>query len=572
MNNNLFNPMNGTSQLKIALLGNPRVCLDWSAEQLRALADIGFNAVQLNLAWLCRPHDEALNLRDVVTIPGEEENNRVAERRVELQHRSTLAKKFGFRTLFHFGSPFMWRNPYTGEIRRKWLDDNNNRDDQWYDVLNPLVVEHETTLLREFRRQFPEVDDILVYTYDQDAWQVSEFGKSKYSRGIPLHKRIPGYLKALHQVWTEGREDGAIMWWEPWELSAGQIYKCLPELPRRGFGLILHNNIAEVQVAMPVDIWYRNTVRICRKFGIPVVGEGFFCSMTEEIEPLSIPCPRLVDEQFLTMTGVSGIVGIKEYYGVLPLIPDLNLDIFRARLVNPEGSTEELLDIITQRFGNLQRKVLQLLGSLSNAIQVYPWDATWFARLAGLADIDHGWSGATVGRLMVETPSWRSSRCAHFMMTDDRQPHPFVLEDVGLRCELATEDMEKALSICDNLLTELPKGPDQKMFKRIRKDGNKFKRIGKSYALHLKETNVAKMLRDDLKAGRPMMPRLLEEMERLLEADVKNQRYQGYIMDKGRVLQMRELFKKDPESFVRNHLVPTEQTILEKGYFSMTTR
>ena len=88
----------------------------------------------------------------------------------------------------------------------------------------------ETALLAEFRTQFPEVEDILVYTFDQDAWQAYEFGPSKFSRGIPLHERVPPYLRALHKIWTAGRRGKARMWWEPWELSSGQVYKMLPGL------------------------------------------------------------------------------------------------------------------------------------------------------------------------------------------------------------------------------------------------------------------------------------------------------------------------------------------------------
>ena len=46
--------------------------------------------------------------------------------------------------------------------------------DSWYDILNPKVRDHELDLLREFSRRFPDVEDILVYTYDQDAWETPE--------------------------------------------------------------------------------------------------------------------------------------------------------------------------------------------------------------------------------------------------------------------------------------------------------------------------------------------------------------------------------------------------------------
>jgi len=563
-----FSANHGSLQLRIALLGNPCVHLDWNEQEVSRLAQSGFNAVQLNIAWLSRPYDEALNLRDVVTVPGDPEEPRVAERRTELRRRCALARRFGLRTLFHFGSPFMWRNPYTGQIDRTFNEQNNyfNTADPWFDTLNPLVLTYESKLLQEFRCQFPDVDDILVYTYDQDAWQAKEFGNSKYSRGIPLHTRLPNYLQALHRIWTEGREDSAMLWWEPWELSAGQIYACLPRLPRSGFGLMLHSNIAEVQIVRPVDVWFRNMGWVCRELGLPIVGEGFFGAMTEEIEPFSIPCPRLMDEQFRTLTSVPSVVGIKEYYGVLPLAADLNLDMLRARLAHPTASTERLLTMITRRFGRQKARVRAMMELLAEAFRLYPWDASWFARETGRADIDHGWSGATVRGQLCETPSWNSSRRAHFMMTDDLQPHPFLLEDVQLRCTASAQRMDAALEICQGLLSRFPNDVDRLQFEQIRRDLDRFKRVTVSYALHLRETNVAQMLREDLQAGRPMMPSLLEEMGRLLEADVANQ--EGH----GRVLEMSELFFRDPEAFIRTQLVLTEQTILEKGHHTLTTR
>lgn len=561
---------NGSLQLRVALLGDPCDYPEYTEEKLKALIDIGFNAIQINIAWLRRPHDEALNLRDVVTVHEEREEPRVAERRIELLRRNAMAKKLGMRTIFHFGSPFMWRNPYTGEIDRNFTDRNNHNhfttDDPWYDTLNPLVVKHEAELLREFRISFPDVDDILVYTYDQDTWKTSEFGNSKFSRGIPLHERLPDYLKVLHEIWTNGREEKSIMWWEPWELSAGQIYKCISCLPRKGFGMMLHNNIAEVQMARPVDVWFRNVARMCMDLGIPVVGEGFFSSATEEIEPLSIPCPRLVDEQLLGMTGVKGVTGVKEYFGITPLKPDLNLAIFELRLKNKNASTDELLDIISGRFGPLRTEARKLLDLLSDAIQYFPWDASWFARLAGTADIDHGWSGATVRGQICETPSWESTRRSHFMMTDDRQPHQFLLEDVQLRCEMTVECLEQAIDVCSTLESKLLEQDYIRLILQIKNDTDKLRRVAKSYALHLRETNVAGMIRNDIEAGRPAQSHLLEEMGKLLAADVENQYF------KGTVLEIRELFRQNPEEFISNYLIPLDKSVYEKGFHTMTTR
>jgi len=548
----------------VALLGNPVSYEPWSQEKLQKLKDAGFNAIQLNTAWLSRPHDEALNLRDVVALSEDEETSRGRERRAQLKERCAMAKAAGFRTIFHFGSPYMWRNPETGEVKHN-TPQAFQAVPPWFDSSNPKVVEYETALLRKLRLEMPDVDDILVYTYDQDAWQASEFGLGP-SRGVPLHKRLPAYLHALHREWTNGREGTHTMWWEPWELSAGQVLKCMPDLPRKGFGLMLHSNIAEVQIASPVDVWLRNTGRVAEELGIPVVVEGFFSAATEEIQPLYFPFPRLTDEQHVAMLKVPGCDGVKEYFGIIPTEDDLNLAIFTARVNNPTSSTQELLQEITARFGDRQSDVLKLMEHLADGMQLFPWDVSWYARLAGTADVRHSWRAAAIRGQQVETPSWESTRRAHFMKTDDRQPHPFLLEDVQLRCEMAVAELDDALTVGRSLLTGLEKAEQKKWLEKTLTDVEKFRRVALSYALHIRESNAALLLRADLNEGRSMTPHLIAEMRGLLDADVKNQDN-----DTTAVL-MRDLFKRSPEEFLKNHLLPHDKDLRERGIFTLTTR
>jgi hypothetical protein len=481
-----------------------------------------------------------------------------------------LARQHGLRTLFHFGSPYMDRKPYTGDVPRIAQNVDSVTFDSWYDILNPKVRGHELALLREFRREFPEVDDILVYTYDQDAWQTPEFQYNKFSYGIPLSERLPGYLEALHQIWTEGRTGKARLWWEPWELSAGQVYAVLPKLPRSDFGLMIHANIAEAQLAMPVDVWFRNTARMCRDLGIPVVAESFFASATEEIEPLFLPAPRLVDEEYEAFAQVPGVIGIKEYYGINTTVPDLDLDLLQARLRDPARSTDDLLADITRRFGAAQADVRAYLGLLSDALQSYPWDASWHGREVGRASTDHGWKGAAIPGAMPSTPSWESTRHARFMKTDDAQPHFWMLEDVQLRCKMTADLLDQASDLSSRLLGKLSTPGDRAQFQAIQKSVDVFRRVARSFALHLRETNVAQMLRQDVEAGRPPTVALVKELGQLLDADVANQ--QGH----GRVVEMRRLYLEDPGAFVRRYLIPTDGThasaISDNGFYTLTTR
>jgi len=562
----LFSQATHPPDIRIAILGDPSHQVTWTDEAMEKLKAIGFNEVQLNLAWGSRPFGEALDLIDVVTVPGEHELAGTAERQAELKRRMALAKRHGLRILFHFGSPYMDRNPYTGDVPRIPYHVDDTTFDSWYDVLNPKVRDHEVALLREFRQQFPEVDDILVYTYDQDAWETPEYQYNKFSYGIPLSDRLPGYLAALHETWTEGRNGKARMWWEPWELSAGEVYTVLPKLPHSDFGLIIHSNIAEAQLALPVDGWFRNTARMCRSLALPVIAESFFVSASEEIEPLSIPSPRLVDEEYAAFLRVPGIVGIKDFYGINTSVPDFDVDLLQARLQNPARSTTELERDITVRFGPAQADVLAYLDLLSDARQTYPWDASWFGREVGRASTDHGWSAATIRGMSADTPSWESTRHAMFMKTDSAQPHFWMLEDVQLRCQLAADILGKASDLGARIIAELPDSHDKAQFQQIQTDVDVFRRVSRSYALHLRETNIAQMLRQDLAAGRPMTPALVDELHRLLDADVENQ--QGI----GRVVEMRRLYVQSPEDFVRRYLIPTGTNPNEKGNFTLTTR
>jgi hypothetical protein len=136
---------------------------------------------------------------------------------------------------------------------------------------------------------------------------------------------------------------------------------------------------------------------------------------------------------------------------------------------------------------------------------------------------------------------------------------------VQLRCEIAADHIAAAQKLLPRLI-EKSTGDDRAMFQRLRGDLDHFRRVAMSYALHLRETQLARILRDDLAANRPLTGRAVEEMKQRLDADVENQN--GH----GRVVQMRDAFKADPPKFVTEHLVPTDKTVLEKGHFTLTTR
>ena len=61
----------------IAIMGSPQ-CPEheWTDERLEELKNLGFNTMQLNIAWGGRPNDEALNLEDILLFPERIKNGR----------------------------------------------------------------------------------------------------------------------------------------------------------------------------------------------------------------------------------------------------------------------------------------------------------------------------------------------------------------------------------------------------------------------------------------------------------------------------------------------------------------
>lgn len=122
------------------------------------------------------------------------------ERFEAIAYRARQAKKYGFRTLFHFGAPRM-------DILYRTLADPAELDRQTclYSVQREKVIQKYEDLLRQLAAKIPEVDDILMYTFDQEAWVGDEFGNDELAQGVPLSHRLPPFLQRLSRCWKEQR-------------------------------------------------------------------------------------------------------------------------------------------------------------------------------------------------------------------------------------------------------------------------------------------------------------------------------------------------------------------------------
>jgi hypothetical protein len=467
-----------------------------------------------------------------------------------LRDRIKLEKEAGLRTIFHFGAPYNAHSRY-GDAPPNCLMDGKT----------PARYAH---LLEAFGQEFPGVDDILIYTYDQDAWLCNEFGTCPRCRGIPLHERLVPFLQHVVSTWSKINPQGRV-WWEPWELSAGQVYECVLRMDSSGFGLSIHSNMAEAMSTLPVDRWFKNVCNLASQRGIPVVGETFLGGASEELEPYCYLAYPLVTLRGLrTFAAVPGLKGMKEYYGLIPTIDDPNLRMTALFFSNPGVDDETALKTLASPYGEVQADMIRFWKLTSEAMELFPWEASWFIREVGRCDPVHSMSAAIIRGQQAHTPAWESGRRAIFMKTDNLESDSWMLEDVQLRCDLAADRMGKALEVGQSIEPRMPQQFRLDYAEDLKQLAG-FRQRTLSYVYHLRETNLARMMRALRDKGEPIPDLMRREMTAVLKADQQNEQQAEPI---GAAL---ALLAADPDAFLKTYFVVTREAA-SKGIFSLTSR
>lgn len=508
--------------MRCAHIGNP-ACPDVSFDNiaLRRLKALGFNTLQLNIAWGCRPGDEPLNLEDILS-PTDTPDERQRRWFDEIACRAALAHAEGLRTIFHFGAPRM-----TGALYQLLSDPPTlTQSTEENAVQKEEIIQKYEYLITLLARRIPQVDDLLLYTFDQEAWIGDEFGDGALAAGVPLHKRLPPFLQRLAARWAAERPDGRL-WWEPWEISAGSIYTMLPELPQENFGLMLHSNIAEVQKANPADRWLRNTALLAGELGIPVCGEVFLSGANEETEPLQCAfAPALVWEQIHRLQELE-LYGIKEYFGTRPDMPaELDLAMAGICFADPTLGESEALAALAARWPKAAA-LPAAMHAAHKGLALFPWDLTW--RWRAICRQHTAWHPYTAWQVpgeVADSPSWRSTRRAVFMMTaDEPEHHPWLIEDISLRCRTAAQAMREAAEGY-MLAADQCTGADAdaaQTFAAAAADFTRFSAVAMDQALHAEGTLCARHIRRFAEKG-CVPAHLIARMHETLAADAENQR------------------------------------------------
>ncbi len=546
---------------KIAILGCPsQPDVQWTYENVSRLKALGFNAVQLNIAWGSRPADEALNLEDILLLPGMENEERhetsdpgrIAERAAELKGRAKICKDLGLHTLFHFGAPYNGISGYRNEKLSRCL-------------LDKETPQYYVKMLEAFTEEFRDVDDILVYTYDQDAWLCDEFGQCENCYGMPLDQRVVEFINLLGGVWNSHRTDGRL-WWEPWELSAGQILQCIGRLNPKFIGLMLHSNIAEVMAALPVDRFVKNACQMAERRDIPVVIEGFLGAASEELEPFRhMSYPLVTLRQLKAIAQVGGVVGIKEYYGLLPGKEDPNLRMTSLFFENCGIDEGDALRVLSTLYGSCKAEIAEYWNYCSSGMELFPWEVSWFARKQGYSDIRHTMNAAFLRGQMCHTPSWESSRRCIYMKTDDQDPEPWLLEDIQLRCLMSADQLSKALKLGQNLVHAIPREIADD-FEAGLDELSRFAKVCLAYAYHIRETNLTFLIKKRHEAKAEIPLHIIDELKDILKKDKINQGESEEIDAALKILDT------NLDEFLKRYFTNPEKDEWVKGPHSFTSR
>lgn len=549
---------------RVAHLGCPiEPEVPWNEDSFKRLKDLGFNTVQLNIAWGFRPGDEPLNLEDVVDLPtalretlgqtvplkSDQSPQRIRQRREDLRDRIRLCRKFGMRSIFHFGAP------YNGD---------HTEDAPPNCLLDGKTSSRYLRLLEEFASRYPGVDDILIYMYDQNAWLCSEFGPCPRCSGIPLNKRVVPFINAMAAIWRTKNPEGRV-WWEPWELSSGQVLRSIQDLDPAGVGLALHCNIAEVMATMPVDRWLENCCNLASQHNIPVIVEYWLGGPSEELVPYThLSHPLVTLRGLRKIAALPKVSGIKEYYGLLPFKEDPNLRMTSLFLKHPGIDEGEALRRLATPYGKAAKGVIRFWQLTSQGMELFPWNAGWLIRRIGKSNPIHSLSAAYARGVPWHTPSWVSTRRAIYMKADHSEPDPWMLEDIQLRCELAAERLGSAWQHGLNIKDRIPPALAKDFAQNLAELGQMQRRV-LAYGYHCRETNLVTAMRALRANGHDIPARLTTELMAVLKADQENQG-SGNPIDTAI-----ELLESDLESFLETYFVVSEDRV-SKGYHSFTSR
>lgn len=442
------------------IVGNPsfygKGFREYTPDTFSKMKQYGFDTVFVNIAWsrpdidVVIPEHIAVSERFPLISPPDAE-----ERFCLFRERACNAKAAGMKTFALFGIP-EYREydklPPEYSVLKGASQSPIAPFASITCISRPEVLDLYAELFTQILTRVPELDGLLVYNYDELADVCDEDSDCPYCRGIPAEKRIPKFLNALYARIKNIKPD-IELWWEPWELSAAQVYMTMKELDT-SIGIACHSTINEVYFINEGDTWLRITAAMAKEQGRKFIAEVFIGGSGEDLGIVAgYPCPRLVYRQMLALGNTPGICGIKEYFGNAVPYFSVNEAVFAAcnrTDVFPEYET--MIGKIASAYTDSTSPLIKFWELTSNAIEMIPWEISWVMRLSNyLIYLPDYWGKISFANLMRtpwDSPSWLSSRRSYYIITSNTANYNHRLAtDLCTRFDLAIEYIDEALNI-----------------------------------------------------------------------------------------------------------------------------
>lgn len=510
------------------MVGNPDFpTVEWNDEQMQILKDMGMNFVQMNIAWNGEPGGEPLNLDHM--------NEDMIKK---FQYRVKQMKKFGLKGMPHFGMPRLKMSKHVGNITPYMTPAC---------IQDPDTMSENWSMMEKLMKACPEIDDYMIYTYDQHAWLCSEFGNCPKCSGVPLDERLPKFINDFKKRMALVNPN-VTFWWQPWELSLGQIAEVLYKIEPSNFGLMINTAGSESYFNNLDNYWVRGIGAIAEELNIPIIGEIQTAGSGVGGVPLQrVSCPSLVKRQIDIVKKLPTFVGIKEHYGYAFEKYSSNMIFLTEYLKDTEADVDTLLEKTALHYGKETVPYLVEAWKISEvAMDFIPFEFVYlYSNICGYSS-KHNFDVPMVQGVHADTPAWESDRRAFFLITHDIEYHPWALENAALKFKQAgtrfkkcCELMQKALLVCTERKEDL---------KETIADMIQLKQATLGQYYYFKEALVAYDARVAMfQSDEDKFNNICDSFDELMKADIENQENEDEIV--GKYYE----FKADPKTFFEDN-------------------
>jgi hypothetical protein len=227
---------------------------------------------------------------------------------------------------------------------------------------------------------------------------------------------------------------------------------------------------------------------------------------------------------------------------------------------HPSMTNQEALRKMSAPFGKSAPEILKAWELSSQAMSLFPWDATWhFSQLAQLQasiGVYHTWDVAHIRGGVAPSPSWMSTRRSLFLLTEEEKLHPWVFEDLELRCAASSVKLLEAIDYFNRIdLAVLDKTYADYIPANV-SDLRKMEQIVTAIRCYCRESNLAFLMRKYVTIGEPIPDNLIKRFEAIMAIDIANQA-KSLVANPGQptAAEMLKLFRQDPAKWATEHFI-----------------